>query len=57
MDRASNFPTEPFASNALLLDALKRVSLQAKVTPAAALKMARFVEASAKKDLKQGHAL
>ena len=57
MDRAKNFPAEPFASSAMLLDALKRVSLQPNVTPSAALEMARFVQASSKLNPQQAHTM
>ena len=57
MDKAENFPAESFASYTTLLDALKRLSLQSSMTPAAALEMASFVEASAKQNPQQGHVL
>ncbi len=57
MDKAKNFPAELFASDANLLDALKRLGLQSSMTPAAALEMASFVEASVEDDPQQGHAL
>ena len=57
MDRGRNFPAEPFASSAILLDALKRVSLQSSVTPTAALQMACFVQTSSKQDPQQAHTL
>ena len=57
MEVASNFPTGPFGGSPKLLEGLCKLGMVSRVTPAAALKMARFVEATFVKDSQEGHAL
>lgn len=57
MDATTNFPAEPFGTDPRCVDALCKLGLVSRVTPAAALKMAKFVEASFKRDSKEGHSL
>ena len=57
MDRATSFPSGLFGTDKRLLSALGALDLQSRVTPIAALEMARFVEAASQKDRSHGLAL
>ena len=54
MEAATSFPAEPF-DQPWLLNALRSLNLQTRITPEAALEMARFVEAVARRDESLGH--